>query len=163
MKRATLAACVASALVVAGAAVWASLTLFNDDPTTLHVKSGELSIKWLGQYRGDATFPARITWCPVTRLGLIEGIAGDTGVAVVLYEKDAVTAGPHPVFTPNPVPGSDGPRPGATVAFRWSPAPDTLLGFRSEGGGVITLQLGKGTASGTIAARLHSVVKQQTL
>lgn len=115
-------------------------------------RSGELRVEWLGRRTASATLPGKVTWCPATRLALVEAVSSDTGLMIVLYERDSITAGQHPVAPP--AMGAGTPRPGATVSIRW--VRDTaLVGFRSEGGSV-TVRKAKGTISGSFEGRMRA-------
>jgi len=129
----------------------------TSDPTAAH-----LAVDWRGTFRGRLTLPARINWCPVTRVGLLEAISGDSGLAIVLYEREALTGAPHPVTSPDLAGAAQ--RPAATVALRWLRiAADTQLAlFRSQGG-VVHLQFRDGKASGDVTARMQALTTTDTL
>ena len=124
--------------------------------------SARISVRLRGRYPGSMVLPATINWCPVTRVGVLEAVSGDSGIAVVLYERDSITAGPHAVV------GSDaaaaGAKPAATMVMRWMHlSPDTAVsGFRAETG-TVRMQMVRGVASGDINVRMRSYTGSDTL
>lgn len=128
----------------------------------LNPGAARLAVTWRGKYQGSMSLPAHINWCPGARRGILEAIAGDSGVAVVFYERDSLTSGPHQVVAPDAAAAA--PAPAATVVMRWMRADlDTAVtGFRSQGGTVrITIQAGVG--SGDINARMRATSGSDTL
>lgn len=128
----------------------------------LNPREAQLAVRWRGKFNGAVTLPAKINWCPGTRRGILEAISGDTGVAVVLYERDSLTGVPHVVVSPEMA--APFPTPGATAVLRWMRvSPDTTVaGFRSQSGMVrITFAGGKG--SGDINVRMRSATSVDTL
>ncbi len=121
---------------------------------------GTLSAAWRGTFTGRAALPASVRWCPADRYGILDAIAADTGVEIVFYDRDSLTAGQHPVVAAGPPPGM--PRPSAAVAFRWSPGNDSLEGFHS-GSGISTLRWDAGELSGTVDAHLQAARGFDTL
>ena len=122
--------------------------------------AGTLAVQWRGSQRGTAVFPARVNWCPVNRTGVLEAIAGDTGVAVVIYEANALTAGPHAVVMPG-IP-SVLPRPGASVVMRWPKDSSALLAFASQSG-LVDLRLAPKLLSGTLSIRMRAASGSDSL
>jgi hypothetical protein len=159
MRRPVAAVAIAGAVVL-GAAAWFMRGSATTGP--LRAAPARLAIEWRGKYRGRMILPAKINWCPVTRIAVLEAVSGDSGVAIVLYEHDALTAVPHPVISPDMAAAA--PRPGAMAAIRWMRLEkDTALaGFRSIGG-VVHIQLAPGKISGDINARMRSVTGTDTL
>ena len=125
--------------------------------------AGQVSVRWGGKYQGSMSLPATLNWCPVTRIGVLEGISGDSGIAVVLYERDSLLTGPHAVASPELA--ASATRPIAAVVMRWMHLrPDTALaGFRSEGGGTVRIRFAGGRASGDVNARLRSAISTDTI
>ena len=125
-------------------------------------RGAELSVRWRGKSAGAMTFPATLNWCPVTRIGVLEALSGDSGVALLLYERDSLTAGPHPVVGPDL--STAAPKPAASVVMRWlRMSPDTALtGFRSESG-TVRVQFAGSKASGDINVRMRGVQGTDTL
>ena len=80
------------------------------------------------------TAPARLNWCPVTHVGVLEAISGDSGVSIVLYERESFTIG----AAPDRRTGGRCRRiaPGCGRRLRWLRLdPDTALsGYRSKSG-----------------------------
>ena len=83
-----------------GAGVLAWIVNRRGSAGALHAGPAQLAIEWRGKLRGRMVLPAQINWCPVTRVAVLEAVSGDSGVAIVLYEQNALTAGAHPVFSP---------------------------------------------------------------
>lgn len=121
---------------------------------------GTLAVQWQGKHRGSTVLPARINWCPVTRTGVLEAIAGDTGIAVVLYEVNALSRGPHAVVAPGG--GAAVPRPGASVVMRWPKDSTVLLAFTSHAG-LIDVRTAPTRLSGTLSIRLRASSGVDTL
>jgi hypothetical protein len=119
----------------------------------LQAAPGTLAVQWRGKHRGAAVLPARVNWCPVTRTGVLEAIAGDTGIAVVLYEVNALSRGPHTVVTPGGAAAV--PRPGASVVMRWPKDSSVLLAFTSQSG-LIDVRTAPKLVSGTLSIRLRA-------
>jgi len=115
--------------------------------------AGTLAIQWRGSHRGEAVLLARVNWCPVNRTGVLEAIAGDTGIAVVIYEANALTRGPHAVVMPG-VPVVV-PRPGASVVMRWPKDSSALLAYASQSG-LLDLRLAPKLLSGTLSIRMRA-------
>lgn len=160
MKRRRLVTTVAVVIVIAAAGF--RLMTRRGAAGPLRAGSAELAIEWRGKYRGRMVLPAKINWCPVTRVAVLEAVSGDSGVAIVLYEREALTGGPHPVLSPDMA--ASAPRPVATAALRWIRVDtDTALaGFRALSGAV-RIQLAPGKLSGDIDARMLGVTKPDTL
>ena len=119
-------------------------------------RSAMFTVNWRGKSAGTMELPATLNWCPVTRIGVLEAMAGDSGVALLLYERDSLTAGPHAVVSPDLSAGA--PKPAASFVMRWlRSAPDTALtGFRSESG-TARIQFVGGKASGDVNARMRGI------
>lgn len=138
------------AVVVAAGAFW--WWRGGGSEAGARVPQGMASVQWRGTRRGSATIPAKVSWCPVNRTGVIEAISGDTGVAVVIYEENALTSGPHAVVAP--LPATLAPRPAASLVMRWPADTAVLLGFTSQSGQV-ALQATAQRLSGTIQATMR--------
>ena len=108
------------------------------------------------------TLPATLNWCPGTRRGILEALSGDSGVAVVLYERDSLTGAPHNVVSPDLTASIQ--TPGATVVMRWMRLDrDTAVaGFRSQGG-TVRINFTHGLGSGDINARMRSATSLDSL
>ena len=153
----------AAALIVLAAAGGAGWRFFGRrGGNAPGASAGQVALRWGGKYQGNMSLPATLNWCPVTRIGLLEGISGDSGVAVVIYERDSLVPGPHAVVAPDAAPNSA--RPAASVVMRWLHVkPDTgLAGFRSDAG-TVRLEFAGGKASGEINARLRSATSNDTI
>jgi hypothetical protein len=123
--------------------------------------AGTLAIQWRGSHRGEAVLPARVNWCPVNRTGVLEAIVGDTGVAVVIYEANALTRGPHAVVMPGGA-SAVSPRPGASVVMRWPRDSSALLAYASQGG-LLDLRLAPKLLSGTLSIRMRAASGSDSL
>ncbi|MES2304765.1 MAG: hypothetical protein V4558_04630 [Gemmatimonadota bacterium] len=121
---------------------------------------GTLAVTWKGRYRGATVLPARLNWCPVNRTGVLEAISGDTGVAVVVYEENALTRGPHAAVMPGV--SSVLPRPGASVVMRWPRDSSALLTFTSQSG-LVELRPSANLVTGTLTIRLRATSGSDTL
>lgn len=128
----------------------------------LSARVAHLAVRWSGKYSGNMNLPAKLNWCPGTRRGILEAISGDSGVAVVLYERDSLISGPHTVVNPDMAMSASAPA--ASVVMRWMRAGrDTVLvGFRSQGG-TVRIELLGGQASGDVNARLRAPTGSDTL
>jgi hypothetical protein len=153
MTRGRIVAVVVLAAVVAGGGWW----LFGRQRGTaaLNVRAAHLAVRWSGKYRGSMTLPARLNWCPGTRRGILEAISGDSGVAIVLYERDSLTSGSHAVGSPDSA--ASLATPGATVVMRWmrTDRDTAVTGFRSQRG-TVRINLSGGQASGDVNARMRA-------
>lgn len=158
MKRARLAGAVVVVLALAGGGWW----FFSRSAIAGNANSAALTVQWRGRIQGVMTLPATLNWCPVTRVGVLEAISGDSGVVLVLYEQDSLTGGAHTLVAPDL--GAMAPKPGASFVMRWlRTRPDTAVaGFRSETG-TARLQLAGGKASGDVNASMRSVTGTDTL
>ncbi|MEO5800523.1 MAG: hypothetical protein ABIZ70_08825 [Gemmatimonadales bacterium] len=144
-------------VAVAGAAFW---WLRGHNGATVSADPGTLSVTWKGRYRGTTVLPARLNWCPVNRTGVLEAISGDTGVAVVVYEENALTSGPHPAVMPGVT--AVLPRPGASVVMRWPRDSSALLTFTSQSG-LVDLRPSAKSVSGTVSIRLRATSGSDSL
>jgi hypothetical protein len=124
--------------------------------------TAKLAIEWRGKFSGRMVLPAQVNWCPVTRVAVLEAVSGDSGVAIVLYEQDALTGVSHQVFSPELAASAQ--RPSATAAMRWMRLDkDTALaGFRALSGAV-RVRLAPGRVSGELDARMRGVAAPDTL
>ncbi len=145
------------ALVVAGggAAWWLTR------PASTGIAAGTVAVEWTGSDRGAAVLPGEVQWCPITRTGRLEAISNDTGLMILLYEKDSLTVAPHLVLGPEF--GADGtPRPGATAAIRWVHDTLRVIGYRAVSGSV-ELAAASPTASGAFTIRMQHPTRPDTL
>jgi hypothetical protein len=121
---------------------------------------GTIAVQWRGAHRGKAVLPAHVNWCPVTRTGVLEAIVGDTGFAVVIYEENALTGGPHAAVLPSS--GAVVPRPGASVVMRLPKDSTALLAFASQSG-LVDLRLAPKLLSGTLLIVMRAASGNDTL
>jgi hypothetical protein len=96
-------------------------------------------------------------WCAPRHMLEVRGIQGDTGVALVLYPAETLTAGVYRVVPPT---RAESLAPAAALALRWL-TPKTVQGFRGESGTVTLERSRTGQVSGEIKARARSVVDTQ--
>ena len=151
-------------VVIAGLVVIAATGAFwrlgmSAAPVPTRPGTGHVGLEWRGRFLGRAIVPATLNWCPGTRLGILQGIARDTGVVIVFHEAAMLTRGPHPAVNPEQL---SVPRPGATAALRWTRDSATIVGFRSHGGSVTIDSVGE-TASGRFDLRMQAPGSIDTL
>ncbi len=125
------------------------------------IAAGTLEVEWRGAFRGRATLPARITWCPITRLGTLEAISHDTGLLVSLRERDTLTLGVHPVLSPDL--GGDLPLPAAVASLRWVRDTATILGFRGQSGAVDLEAVSRSLITGSFDIAMQRAFRSDTL
>ena len=159
MKRGRVVAVV---VVIASASLGAWWGFGRGPGTRFAAQDAQLVMRWRGKYVGAVTMPATLNWCPVTHVAVLEAMSGDSGFAVVLYERDALSGGPHSLMAPEIA--ATASRPVASAAFRWLRLePDTAVaGFRSTGG-TVRIQYANGRASGDVSARLRSAAGPDSL
>jgi hypothetical protein len=150
MTRARVIAIVASVAILATGGWW----FFgrNSGAVALSARAAHFTVRWHGKYQGTMTLPATLNWCPGARRGILEGLSGDSGVAVVLYERDSLTGGPHTVVSPDRTTSIQ--TPGATVVMRWMrfDRDSAVTGFRSQSG-TVRINFSGGLGSGDVNAR----------
>lgn len=145
---------VVGVLAVIGGALW--WILGRDGPAD----GGVVRIEWRGSHRGETVLPGEIAWCPVTRMGTLSAISGDTGLLVTLSESDSLTPAPHPVVAPEA--RELAPRPSAIAALRWAGDSGNLIGYRSVSG-LVDLASTGARASGSLDMRMRAPVGADTL
>jgi hypothetical protein len=151
VKRAWLVVAVAA---VGGAAWWALR------PERGSAATGVVTLEWRGTDRGAARLPAKVSWCPVTRIATLSAISTDTGLLVTLHEVDSMRTGPHPVVSPALRDVS--PRPSATAALRWVKDTSAILGYASVSGMVNMSAVGT-AASGSMEVRFRKPATLDTI
>jgi hypothetical protein len=153
VKRIWLGTAVAVVAVGIASSAWASrqhrINLIRDGAP------GAIAIHWSGAWVGHMLLPAQVQWCPVNRTGVLEGISGDSGFTVVLYENNALTVGNHPVVAASMA--ASAPRPGAIAALRWPrfERDSSVSAFESQRGTVHIDAVG-GKMSGKLTIRLRA-------
>jgi hypothetical protein len=120
-------------------------------------QAGTLQIRWSGREPGRMAGSATAGWCAPRHMLEVRGILGDTGVAVVLYPAETLTAGIYRVVEPA---RAESLAPAAALALRWL-TPKTVQGFRGESGTVKLERSSSGRVSGEVKARAKSVVDTQ--
>lgn len=124
------------------------------------IPEGQLQVEWRGAFRGQATLPAQLQWCPITRIGTLEAISNDTGLLVSLRERDSLSTGIHPILAPEL--GGDLPLPSAVASLRWVRDTGTILGFQGQHGAVDIEGVGA-TASGSFDIGMRRAFRADTL
>ncbi|MGH7582880.1 MAG: hypothetical protein ACREL5_06635 [Gemmatimonadales bacterium] len=144
-------------IAAAAGAVWLAFRPGHSSET-----SARLSLTIRGSLRGSMRLPAKVRWCPVTRTGMLEAVSGDTGVAIVLYERDSLTALPHAILRPEAAGAAA--RPASSMVMRWVRlGGDTALAMYRSTSGTVRLKLSPGVASGDVNARLQSITGTDAL
>lgn len=124
------------------------------------VPDGQLQLEWRGAFRGQASLPAQLQWCPITRHGTLEAISNDTGMLVLLRERDSLSTGIHPILAPEL--GGDLPLPSAVASLRWVRDTGTILGFQGQYGAVDIEAIGT-TASGSFDIGMRRAFRADTV
>jgi hypothetical protein len=114
-----------------------------------------LEVRWAGATIDSAnvTTPASAEWCDSLKMVQIQGLRGDTGIAIALYPVRGFGAGRFPVVVPA---RADSAPPTAAVAVRWF-AETAVRGFQGDSGAVIVQQDRPGVYSGRFELVAHSV------
>jgi hypothetical protein len=121
--------------------------------------TGWIEAHWTGADTGKMAAPMTAEWCDLRRALEIRGIAGDTGLGLVLYPVDTIDADSYRIMLPE---GADTAPPSAAIALRLF-STNTIQGYQGDSG-TIALERGKdGDLSGVIEARARSVVNSQVL
>lgn len=103
--------------------------------------------------------PMTAEWCDERRALEIRGVAGDTGLGLMLYPVDTIEADSYRIVLPT---GADTLPPAAAIALRVF-STNAIQGYQGDSGTVV-LERGKdGELSGVIEARARSVVNGQLL
>ncbi len=91
-----------------------------------------MHLTWEGMQVGSASLPTAFTWCPGQRLGILEAVSNDTGMVIVLHEREQLQAGNRNVIPAD----TDGALPPwATAGFRVA-RDSLLLGFSAQYGSI---------------------------
>jgi hypothetical protein len=96
--------------------------------------------------------PARAEWCGALRVLEINGLVGDTGIAIALYPKDSIRPDSYPVLRPEQ---ADSLPPAAAVAFRYF-AQTAVRGYQGDSGLVLLSVAPTGRLSGRFSVGLKS-------
>jgi hypothetical protein len=103
--------------------------------------------------------PLTAEWCDERRALEIRGVAGDTGIGLVLYPADTIDADSYRIVLPE---GADTLQPAAAIALRVF-STNTIQGYQGDSG-IVALERGEGgELSGVIEARARSVINGQLL
>lgn len=121
--------------------------------------TGWIEAHWTGADTGKMAASMTAEWCDVRRALEIRGLAGDTGLGLILYPVDTVDADSYRIVLPE---GADTLPPAAAVALRIF-SPNTIQGYQGDSG-MVALERGEdGKLSGVFEARARSVVNGQLL
>jgi hypothetical protein len=116
------------------------------------VQSARLEIDWSGAAKGHLAGPATAEWCDSLKVLQIQTLAGDSGVAIALYPKDAIGLDSYPVVPPAK---ADSTPPAAAVALRYF-GETAVKGFQGDSGRVLVRDTAGGRVSGRFSASLKS-------
>ena len=142
-----------SPAAAAAALVWAAALLAGcDQGLPGREASPRLIVAWTGSDTGAMAARVVAEWCDSLRALEIRAIQGDSGLAVVLYPRDSVSADSYPVLLPD---RADSTRPSAAVGARWF-AETSIKGYQGDRGAVV-LEGANGRVSGRLSARMRSV------
>ena len=111
-----------------------------------------LIVAWTGADTGTMAAPVVAEWCDSLRALEIRGVRGDSGIAMVLYPREAIGADSFPVVAPE---RADTSRPAAAVGARWF-AETSIKGFQADSGDVVLREAGA-RVSGRVRAGMRSV------
>lgn len=124
--------------------------------------ANRVAITWKGKYKGSATLPATVNWCPGSRVAIVEGLSNDTGFVLVVHAADTLAKGTMSVLPSEFIAAAGGPRPAASSALRWPADTATLAGFRGQTG-VLSLVPQAGTLSATFTIRMQPPMSSDTI
>ena len=119
--------------------------------------AGWLEAHWTGADTGKMAASMTAEWCDVRRALEIRGVAGDTGLGLVLYPVDSIGADSYRIVLPE---GADTLPPAAAIALRVF-SPNTIQGYQGDSGTVALERREDGVLSGVFEARARSVVNGQ--
>jgi hypothetical protein len=120
---------------------------------------GWIEANWTGADTGKMAAPMTAEWCDVRRALEIRGVAGDTGLGLMLYPIDTIDADSYRIVLPEE---AEALPPAAAIALRVFSS-NTIQGYQGDSG-TVALERGKdGELSGVIEARARSVVNGQLL
>src|SRR5215210_6606749 len=88
--------------------------------------TGWIEAHWIGADTGKMAAPMTAEWCDVRRALEIRGVAGDTGLGLVLYPVDTIDADSYRVVLPE---GADTAPPSAAIALR-AFSTNTIQGYQ---------------------------------
>ena len=121
--------------------------------------TGWIEARWTGADTGKMAAPMTAEWCDERRALEIRGVAGDTGLGLVLYPVDTIDADSYRVVLPL---GAGTAPPAAAIALRVF-STNTIQGYQGDSGSVVLARGKDGDLSGVIEARARSVVNGQLL
>jgi hypothetical protein len=115
-------------------------------------QSSRLEIEWTGAGKGRLAGSATAEWCDSLKVLQIQTLAGDSGVAIALYPKDAIRPDSYPVLPPAK---ADSVPPAAAVALRYF-GETAVKGYQGDSGRVLVRDTAGGRVSGRFSASLKS-------
>lgn len=157
MTRRGIISVVVIVLLVGAATVW----WLRRGAGSVVPRADVIALKWDGRYRGNATLPTTVNWCPGSRLAIIEGLSNDTGFVMVIHAADTLTAGTLAVM-PHEFIASSQQLPAATAALRWPADTGVLAGYRAQSG-LVELVPARGKLSGTFTIRMQPPMSSDTI
>jgi len=121
--------------------------------------TGWIEARWTGADTGKMAAPMTAEWCDRRRALEIRGVAGDTGLGLLLYPVDTIDADTYRIVQPE---RAETLQPAAAIALRVF-STNTIQGYQGDSG-TVALERGKdGELSGVIEARARSVINGQVL
>ena len=121
--------------------------------------TGWIEASWTGADTGKLAAPVIAEWCGERRALEIRGVAGDTGLGLLLYPVDTIDADSYRIVLPE---AADTHPPAAAMALRVF-STNTIQGYQGDSGTVALERAKDGELSGVIEARARSVVNAQVL
>jgi hypothetical protein len=121
--------------------------------------AGTIEAQWVGADTGKLVAPAVAEWCDSLRMLELRAVHGDTGIALLLYPAESLTAGEYRMVLPE---RGDSVRPSAAVALRWF-AETSIWGFRGDGGSLTLASVAPGAVAGRFKAKLRSATEGSRL
>jgi hypothetical protein len=109
-------------------------------------------LQWTGADTGRMAGRASAEWCGALKVLEINGVAGDTGIAIALYPRDSVRPDSYPVVRPEQ---ADSVPPASAVALRYF-AETAVKGYQGDSGRVLLNVSAAGSLSGRFSAALKS-------
>ncbi|MBK7595438.1 MAG: hypothetical protein IPP98_11365 [Gemmatimonadetes bacterium] len=161
MTRGRLIVVVALLLAAAGAGLW--WWRGRDGALPLGgVPADAIALSWKGKFKGSATLPATVNWCPGSRVAIVEGLSNDTGFVMVVHAADTLAKGTMSVLPAEFIAAAGGPRPAASSALRWPADTAILAGYRGQNGLVELVPQG-GRLSATFTIRMQPPMSSDTI
>jgi hypothetical protein len=122
-------------------------------------KGGWVEASWTGADTGRMGAHGTAEWCGERRALEIRGVQGDTGLAVLVYPVDSIEPDTFRVVQPE---GADTMVPAGAIVLRVFQA-NGVQGYQGDSGAIVLQRSESGELSGTIGARVRSVVNGEQL